>query len=83
MTIQNAVSIIVSLAFVSVILILLFFPPKGDPSSYAILNTLIGVLAAAFGTVVQFHLGSSKGSEDKTETIKQLATGDGNIVRSP
>ncbi len=77
MTIQNALSLIITLSFVGLIFVWIFFPPKGDPNTYSLLTTLIGFLGAAFGTVVQYHLGSSKGSDDKNDTIKQLATGTG------
>lgn len=82
-TIQNAVSLIIVLAFVGLIFVWIFFPPKGDPATYSLLTTLIGFLGAAFGTVVQYHLGSSKGSEDKTETIKQMATATGDGGKTP
>lgn len=77
MTIQNSLSLIITLSFVGLIFVWIFFPPKGDPNTYSLLTTLIGFLGAAFGTVVQYHLGSSKGSDDKNDTIKQLATGAG------
>ncbi|MDB5612068.1 MAG: hypothetical protein JWP25_8968 [Bradyrhizobium sp.] len=86
LTIQNALSIIIVVSFVTLIFVWIFFPPAGDSNTYSMLNILIGFLGAAFGTVVQFHLGSSKGSEDKTDTIKQMAvnsvagTGDGSIT---
>ena len=77
LTIQNAVSLIVVAAFVTLIFVWLFFPPAGDAAGLQILNMLTGILATAFSTVVGFHLGSSKSSEDKTDTIKQLAVGTG------
>jgi uncharacterized membrane protein YeaQ/YmgE (transglycosylase-associated protein family) len=77
MTVQNILSIIIVVSFVGLIFVWIFFPPKGDSSTYSMLNILIGFLGAAFGTVVQYHLGSSKGSDDKNDTIKQLATGTG------
>lgn len=83
LTIQNTLSVIVTCAFIGLIYVWIFFPPKGDPAAYALLNILIGALGTQFVTVMQYHFGSSKGSEDKTDTIKQMAvnsvagTGDG------
>ena len=74
-TIQDALSIIITISFVGLIFVWILFPPKGDPNTYSLLTTMIGFLGAAFGTVVQYHLGSSKGSDDKNATIKQLTTG--------
>ena len=82
-TIQNALSLIVTCAFIGLIYVWIFFPPKGDPSAYALLNILIGALGTQFVTVMQYHFGSSKGSEDKTDTIKQLATGTGDGSKTP
>lgn len=77
LTTQNALSIIIVVAFIALIFVWIFYPPQGDSNTYSMLNILIGFLGAAFGTVVQYHLGSSKGSEDKTDTIKQLAVNSG------
>lgn len=46
-------------------------PPAADNQ---ILNTLVGVYAATgFVTAIQWWMGSSKGSEDKSTTIQELA----------
>jgi hypothetical protein len=37
-----------------------------------IFYTLIGVLGAKFGDIINFHRGSSKGSEDKQKTIDRM-----------
>ncbi len=84
MTINNALALLVTCAFIGLIYVWIFFPPKGDPAEYALLNILIGALGTQFVTIIQYHFGSSKGSEDKTDTIKQLATGTGNgDIKSP
>ncbi len=87
-TFVNALSVIIVGAFVSVIFTLMFVPVTSDPASQAVVNQLVGVLQGAFATVVAFHLGSSKSSEDKTDTIKKMATtgtgnGTGNGAKPP
>ena len=77
MTVRNTISVLIVLGFIGLIYVWMFYPPKGDPSTFSMLNVLIGALAAQFVAVIQYHIGSSKGSDDKNDTIKQLATGAG------
>lgn len=53
--------------FVSIIALMYFFPP--DPTKFSnvkdILNVLLGSLATAFITIVNFYFGSSSGSKAK------------------
>ena len=58
----NVVSIIVVLGFVLVIPLLLWHPVDLPASITTLLQVLFGVLSSRFGTVVDYHLGSSAGS---------------------
>lgn len=75
---QRIISLTVILSFIGVVLLWMFFPPKGDPGAIAVLNTLAGALMAGFGTILTFFFGSSKGSSDKDATISKIATSTGN-----
>jgi ABC-type Fe3+-siderophore transport system permease subunit len=60
-------------AFVTVIFVLIFFPPSGiPPEILAIVNMLVGALSAKFSTVVDFNFGSSQGSKDKDDAQNEL-----------
>lgn len=60
-------------AFVTVIFVLIFFPPSGiPPEILAIVNMLVGALSAKFSTVVDFNFGSSQGSKDKDDAQNAL-----------
>lgn len=72
-TLQGMIAFLVTVSFVAIILVWMFHPPKGDAGSIAVLNTLVGALAAAFGMVVSYFYGSSSGSKDKDDTIKSMA----------
>ena len=52
------------------LLTLLLFRTLPEDSS-GVIFMLFGALAAAFGAVVQYFFGSSKGSADKTELISK------------
>lgn len=73
---QKILALFIVGAFISVILIWIFFPPKGDAGSIAVLNTLVGTLGAGFGAVLTYFFGSSKSSSDKDDTIKTIAMSD-------
>lgn len=47
---------------------------KVDPTIFAVLTTLLGVLAGSFKDVYGFWYGSSSASKDKDDTISQMAT---------
>jgi hypothetical protein len=59
------ISVVVVAGFVILLGLWLFHPPTSDQTVLAVLNTLVGTLAAAFGAVVQYWLGSSAGSARK------------------
>jgi len=71
---QVIVSIVVTIGFV-ILLFLWILRPVSIAAGAAseVLNVLVGSLAAAFGQVVSYWLGSSVGSRDKDETLKELA----------
>ena len=67
---NKAVYILASLivaGFFGLLSLLLFQPLP--PDSSGVIFMLFGALSAAFGAVVQFFFGSSKGSSDKTELL--------------
>ena len=53
--------------------LLLLLPPGSAKSTYAILNMLLGTLAAMATSVVSYWVGSSAGSARKDEHIARLA----------
>jgi len=68
-----AVSMLVMLGFYVLLAILIVFFGKDDAiSKNQLINISIGALVAAFSTVVNFWLGSSKGSQDKDQANIQL-----------
>lgn len=71
---QRLLAFIILVSFIVVIVIWLFHAPTGDAGSNAVLNMLMGSLAAMAGNVITFYFGSSKGSKDKDDTISSIAT---------
>jgi len=63
---QYALGALVVIAFV-VILILMIFKEPGDNQ---VLNTMVGAFASGVIMVITYFFGSSKGSNDKNEMIK-------------
>lgn len=47
---------------------------KVDPTIFAVLTTLLGVLAGSFKDVYGFYYGSSSGQKDKDDTISRMAS---------
>lgn len=76
-SVQNCLAITVTLGFFTIIGVWMFYPPKGDGVALAVLNTLTGTMGGAFISVISYFFGSSSGSKDKDETIKQMKTGTG------
>lgn len=72
-SIQGMLASSVTGGFILILLVWMFFPPAGDPGSLAVLNTLTGSFATAFGVVVSFYFGSTKGSNEKDRTISTMA----------
>ena len=73
-SIQNFLAIVVSLGFFAIIAGWMFRPPQGDGGSIAVLNTLTGMMGAAFGAIITYFFGSSSGSREKDDTIKEMKT---------
>ena len=83
---QKLLAFILVIAFIVVIIIWMFLPPKGDAGIMAVLNTLVGTLGGMTGTVVTFYFGSSQGSKSKDDALNSIAvktTGNGEIPHAP
>lgn len=68
------VSAIVVAGFVTLIVLLVVSPIKLEEHVAQILNILTGTLAAKFGDVVQYHVGSSAGSKAKDDVLKGIVS---------
>jgi hypothetical protein len=68
------VSLIVTLGFFAILAMLIFYRSAAtiDANTAQIVNIIVGALAAAFATVVNFWLGSSQGSRAKDANALQL-----------
>ena len=75
---QKLLAFIVVIAFILVIFVWIFFPPKSDQATITVLNMMIGALVGLAGTVVTFYFGSSRGERTKDGTIGTIATGSNN-----
>lgn len=73
-TIQNCLAIMVTIGFFAIIAAWMYKPPQGDGASIAVLNTLTGMMGAAFGGIITYFFGSSSGSREKDDTIKAMKT---------
>jgi hypothetical protein len=87
---QKLLAFIIVAAFILIIIGWLFFPPKIDAPSTAVLNTLVGTLGGFTGMVVTFYFGSSRSSTAKDSTIAALTqpgsgsgNGDGGTKQTP
>lgn len=68
------VSAIVTTGFFATLAAFIFrTPDPGDQQAWSLLNIAVGALVAGFTAVVNFWIGSSQGSRDKDETVRQLA----------
>ena len=67
------VSVIITLGFFGVMFLLLFVKQEMPTNVFALLNILLGVLAALFTQVGNYWLGSSDGSRRNADTIRQVA----------
>lgn len=65
---QYSLGAIITLSLLSTIMILI--RSELSPSVHDALMILVGVEASAFTAVVSYFFGSSKGSSDKTEMLK-------------
>jgi lysozyme family protein len=68
------VSVIVTVGFFGILLVLILSARPFPAELTSIINITVGALAAAFATVVNFWLGSSQGSRDKDSTARDLQT---------
>ena len=68
------VSVLVVAGFFSCVMMLFIVKIDLPPNVAQLLNVLFGVLIPAFGQVINYWLGSSAGSNDKTATIAAMAT---------
>ena len=68
------ISCLVIVGFVSVLVLLILKPITFDEKIADILKILVGTLAAKFGDVVQYHIGSSAGSRGKDDVLNTIAT---------
>lgn len=68
------VSIVATIGFFFAIGLLMLAQGEIDPNRAAMLNILTGSLAAGYGLVLSYWLGSSSGSADKGKTIAELAS---------
>lgn len=71
---QKILALLYSVAFIAVIILLIFVSPKTDTQIFTVLTTLVGVLANQVGNVVQFYFGSTKNSQAKDATIQTLSS---------
>jgi len=67
------VSVIVVVGFFVVMGLLFVQPVDLPPSQAQLLNVLFGALIPAFGTVVQYWLGSSAGSKRSGDAVRAIA----------
>lgn len=67
------VSVLVVTGFFSCVMMLFIIKIDLPPNVAQLLNVLFGVLIPSFGQVINYYLGSSAGSKDKTNTIAAMA----------
>jgi hypothetical protein len=70
----SVVSALVIFGFVAVLLVLLIHPVDLSNGVADIFKILTGTLAAKFGDVVQYNIGSSAGSKAKDDILNGLVT---------
>ena len=84
--VNPALSGIVTVGFLVLVYLLLFYPPAATESNQ-VFNIALGALATAFATVIGFHFGSSAGSKQKDEVnsviLAQRATQADNAPPGP
>lgn len=66
------VSTIVVVGFIIVLVLLIVRPVALEANVADLLKILTGTLAAKFGDVVMYHIGSSSGSKEKDDMNKAL-----------
>jgi len=73
------ISVVIVVGFFSVMSLLFVIRTDFAPSTVTLLNVLFGALIPAFGQVCNYWLGSSAGSNNKSEQIAQMATTAANV----
>ena len=63
---QYVLAVLIVGCFMTALVLVILTEPKDD----AVMNTLVGALGAVFVMVATYFYGSSKGSADKNEMIK-------------
>lgn len=86
-SIQNALSLVITAAFIAALAAWMVAPPPElNPTAMTVINMLLGALVAKFTTIVDYHFGSSRGSQTKDETIARLsepAPSNGTVIVPP
>ena len=70
---SSVISCLVVLGFIAVLVMLIVHPVTLDTAAADILKILIGTLSAKFGDVVQYHIGDTAASKEKTAMVRDLA----------
>lgn len=70
---RTAVALMVVQAFIIILVLSMFVKLPVDQATLAIISAMFGSLMTKFGTIVDYLFGSSDGSKDKDNTIKQAA----------
>ena len=71
---QKILALVLVVAFIVVIMLWMFFPPKTDAASTAVLNTLVGTLGGMTTMVVSYYFGSSRTAGTQANTIAALVS---------
>jgi hypothetical protein len=66
-------SILVTVGFIGILLIMLLRPIQLDPIQVTVLNVLLGYLGASFAQSTNYWLGSSAGSASKDKVIQNIS----------
>lgn len=79
-SIVNTISIMIVVGYIAAVPLWMWYPPTGvPPETLAIINQMMGAFGMAFATIINFHVGSSRGSKDKddaqNEALKTLSSG--------
>jgi len=79
--INPLLSIIITLGFMALVFLLMFYPAAKDATGKdvavnQVFNIALGALATAFATVIAFHFGSSSGSKEKDAVLAERSAQD-------
>ena len=69
---QKILALFLVAAFITIIIVWMFFPPDTNSASTPVLNTLVGTLGGMTTMVVSFYFGSSRNANTKDNTIAAL-----------